>query len=313
MATRDLTGTFLRQRSANIIQSPVDDHDQMKLMDADEIELEERIDYNKPGWQRLMEIVQHKMDTVKGELVELNILHNNHTKSMMASFKDDDLRNDEDKRLIEAKTSKISNLLRMCKGDISCLEQKNTTKEVDIIFNNLKIKLVSDLNELMKKFRKDQQYYLVKLKEVKLKKDSYGMDYNDDDLDSEEEEDEQLNALALDRGFTQEQKDLLMQNQRDVLRRDKELREVLKSITELHEMFEDLNALIVEQGSMLDRIDYNIQQASRYMKKSKKNVQSAETAQKASGWILCFILIIVIGILAAVGIAIKIGIKYIVK
>ena len=43
--------------------------------------------------------------------------------------------------------------------------------------------------------------------------------------------------------------------------REQELRNLLKSIEELNTIFKDIAILVVEQGSVLDRIDYNIQNA----------------------------------------------------
>lgn len=314
MATRDWTTIFIQSRSeqegiAN--DSLLEDGSSFLLSNPGNDEEYNMDTYEKPGWQRLMEIVEAKMEDIKKRMADLVTLHNIHTQTKNRIGKSEQ-QNEEEARVIEAHTAAISQLFKQCKADISCLEQKNKTREVDIIFNNLKMKLVLELNALMKEFRKSQQGYLQSLNKLKRSKQNASslISIGDDDDD---EEDEALTALAMDRGFTDAQKALLAQNQRDVLRRDKELREILKSIQDLHEMFEDMNALIVEQGSMLDRIDYNITQAQRYMKKSTKNIKSSERAQKASGWILCFLLIVVIGILAAIGIMIKIGVKYLVK
>lgn len=44
--------------------------------------------------------------------------------------------------------------------------------------------------------------------------------------------------------------------------RDTEIRKIVETIAELAQIMRDLSTLVVEQGTMLDRIDHNIQQTS---------------------------------------------------
>ena len=50
--------------------------------------------------------------------------------------------------------------------------------------------------------------------------------------------------------------------------KDEEIQNLVKSINDLASIFKDLSVLVIEQGTILDRIDYNVQEA-------KENVQLA--------------------------------------
>lgn len=48
----------------------------------------------------------------------------------------------------------------------------------------------------------------------------------------------------------------------DLRARDHELTEIAKSISDLAELFKDLSGLVIDQGTLLDSVEYNIEQTS---------------------------------------------------
>lgn len=44
--------------------------------------------------------------------------------------------------------------------------------------------------------------------------------------------------------------------------REREINQIAKSIYQLADIFRDLQALVIDQGTMLDRIDFNIEQTN---------------------------------------------------
>lgn len=62
-----------------------------------------------------------------------------------------------------------------------------------------------------------------------------------------------------------------------ISQRNHEINQIAKSIAELAELFQDLSALVIDQGTMLDRIDYNVETMGQDMHAA---VEELDTATK---------------------------------
>ena len=90
----------------------------------------------------------------------------------------------------------------------------------------------------------------------------------------------------------------LVQNKMVIPDRSADIQNIVKSINDLASLFNELSVLVVEQGSILDRIDYNVEETVNSMKTGLKDLEKAESYQKASYSTYCIgILIVVIVIL----------------
>merc|ERR1711860_404215 len=81
----------------------------------------------------------------------------------------------------------------------------------------------------------------------------------------------------------------------------------MQSITELNSIFRDLAQMIVDQGTVLDRIDYNVEHASFRTEQGLKQLQKAETYQKKNRKMMC---IIVLGVIACVMFILLVATKF---
>lgn len=66
-----------------------------------------------------------------------------------------------------------------------------------------------------------------------------------------------------------------MDSTQGIQERDKELTHIAQSISELSELFKDLSALVIDQGTVLDSVEYNIEQTSIQMKEAVKELDVA--------------------------------------
>ena len=139
---------------------------------------------------------------------------------------------------------------------------------------NMKLFLTTKFNDFTRHFKYNQEIYIRKYKEL------CGEDF-------EKENNIEINNSD---NFL-----LRMEKYDNLKSRDSDLNQLLDSMNNLASTFKDLKNLVVEQGTILDRIDYNIDTAADNTAKGKQHLINAENIQKNS----CFrnvmlILVIVI-------------------
>lgn len=61
----------------------------------------------------------------------------------------------------------------------------------------------------------------------------------------------------------------------DLRARDRELTEIAKSIASLAELFKDLSVMVIDQGTLLDSVEYNIEQTAVQVQDAVKELDMA--------------------------------------
>lgn len=64
----------------------------------------------------------------------------------------------------------------------------------------------------------------------------------------------------------------LRTNDAAILQREKEINDIAKGIIELADIFRELQNMVIDQGTMLDRIDYNIERMAKNVKGADKEL-----------------------------------------
>lgn len=57
-----------------------------------------------------------------------------------------------------------------------------------------------------------------------------------------------------------------------IAQREREINEIAQGITELADIFQELQGMIIDQGTMLDRIDYNVENMAVNVKAADKEL-----------------------------------------
>ena len=131
----------------------------------------------------------------------------------------------------------------------------------------MKQTLFTNFTNFTKKFKLNQKIYAEKYKEF--------VGEDDPTFDTSIAINENVNDQKGDFLKTDESKQVLQQ-------RDNELSLLLNNVNELTTIFKDIQTLVMEQGSILDRIDYNIDIAGDNVIKSKNSITKANEYHKQS-------------------------------
>lgn len=304
MATRNRTKAFVSLRDArkrnrvpvnrNRVKSkefgllPQEDHDSISISVGIEHAL-------PPEWVDIVEAVQKDLQTVKDNLKVLARLHNQRLK---VTFDDDE----QAERDIEIMTQEITRLLRKSEGAVKRIavvgnaRGTNLPQQERVVRLNVMRNLATEMQKLSKTFRHSQKDFLNRLRG----QEEVGKEFFDDgDHKNISLED------AADRGLSEEEMEQLQMYEESADVRYKEIIRVAQSINELATLFRELNVLVIEQGSVIDRIDYNIEQTMTKVKKGTEELQVAENYSKKARSLKCILLLVFVNVVLAIILIIK--------
>ena len=169
---------------------------------------------------------------------------------------------------IAKKVLDITNNIQLYEKNLKQFVKENINNNTDnIIKLNMQQTLYKNISDFTKKFKLNQEIYAKKYKELVFEEDPT-YEINSTRKEENIENNNINNFLILDNS------DIVLQ------RRDNELNLLLNSVNDLASLFKDMQTLVMEQGSILDRIDYNIDIASTNVNTGKKSLIKANDYQK---------------------------------
>jgi syntaxin 16 len=178
---------------------------------------------------------------------------------------------------VELATEQITSLFRSCEKALVACNSSSAAVSVGLspvertIQDNVQRTLALELQKLSLDFRKQQKSYLMRLRERDGRKSTAANALGA--LDDE-------GTLATDT-FLSEMQSLQVDN--SVALADERDREVVKIVGSIHDLgivMKDLSALVIEQGTVLDRIDCQLQETSSVVEQGVSQLRRAEKAQR---------------------------------
>ncbi|ORX65213.1 t-SNARE [Anaeromyces robustus] len=242
-------------------------------------------------WTDLVDEVNESVEYLTKEIQNLSELHRKH---LIPNFEN----KDEEEQLINNKTDEITQTIVSCQRKIQNLGVPDTLDSQSAkLKKNIQVSLATKIQDLSQLFRKAQSSYLSKLRNIEqinnslITTDSINPQNGIPGFD-EEDDDELLYVSS-------SQLQLLEENSTDqiVSAREKEINEISKSINELLGIFRELQTMVIDQGTILDRIDYNIEQVDTNMENATVQLTKATKYQKRTQKSMAICLVILAGVL----------------
>lgn len=182
---------------------------------------------------------------------------------------------------IDNTTGQITNKMREAEKFLVRIGQatKRAGGEEAIIGANVQRSLAKKLQQTSAEFRQKQRKYL---QDVQAQKSGAL-------LETETKFGIDLNETEREYGFSETQLVMVDDLNAAVQSRDKEIVQIAKSIEELSSIFKELAVLVIDQGTILDRIDYNMEAVVEHTKEGIGQLEKAERHQKNARPMKCII------------------------
>ncbi|CDJ27735.1 syntaxin, putative [Eimeria mitis] len=130
--------------------------------------------------------------------------------------------------------------------------------------------VAAQLHSLNQAFRQQQKAYLEEIRRR----------VHEDDL-LPNARDSTAPSLSAQRDFSGDLMADLEVIECDTEARREEIAKVAQSMVELHQLFKDSATLVVEQGTLLDRIDYNLEQVAQQSADATNEIKKAEESRRS--------------------------------
>ncbi|KHG01842.1 Syntaxin-43 -like protein [Gossypium arboreum] len=207
-----------------------------------------------PAWVDVSEEIAANVQRARTKMAELAKAH---AKALMPSFGD----GKEDQRIIESLTHEITNLLRKSEKRLQKLSASGPSEDSNVR-KNVQRQLATYLQNLSMELRKKQSTYLKRLRQQTEGQDGVDLEMNINGNRSYAENDDLDDMVA-------------------------------ESVNELAQIMKDLSVLVIDQGTIVDRIDYNIQNVATTVEEGLKQLQKAERTQKQGGMVMCATVLVI--------------------
>lgn len=250
------------------------------------------MDVLPPRWLDLQDDVSQHLADVTGKMKRLDQMHAKH---VLPGFDDESVKAKEE-REIENLTQDITRDFTSCQRAIRRIDQMirdqgSTVSQADATMaKNMKISLATRVGDVSTLFRKKQSAYLKKLRSLG------GMGGTNSPFDGRSGTpslaqnpytDPAMMDSETDRSSAQSTLLQTAQVRRRtgvmdsaIEQREREIEKIAQGVIDLSNLFQELQTMVIDQGTVLDRIDYNVERTAEHVKEADKELKVATGYQK---------------------------------
>lgn len=230
-----------------------------------------------PLWSALPSDFEESSQTLSTEIEQLSQLHRTFLMPKLRSEEEEtQLRNE-----IDRKTNDVKSFLKKLEHILVVGTRMRSTysEEETRIVRSIQAHLSSRFKQLAMDFKRTQEFFGTQLRRREQRSSKYKKIGSDAAYETIKQEEKTAHFLEM--GFTEQDVQSLLVEEMRQEHTSKEVKEILDSIQEIHGMFEDIHLLVVDQGTMLDRIDYNIDMARISASKAQIELEKAREHQES--------------------------------
>lgn len=276
------------------------------MQNADSGDAVIEMDVLHPRW---LDVEDRVKDLLAGIAVTIKQLDKLHAKHVLPGFNDEAIKSTEE-REIEDLTQDVTRQFGACQGAIKSIERVikqeqqssrggPSRSEVDMA-RNLQMALAARVGEASTTFRKKQTAYLKKLRALgglslpEERSAASGNPYTDPAMMDEEADRASAQTTLQQQAQVRRRAGL---GDATIAQREREIETIAQGVIDLSNIFQELNSMVIDQGSLLDRIDYNVERTSEHMQAAEKELSVATGYQKKSTKrkIILLLILIVVG------------------
>lgn len=231
----------------------------------------------EPQWMSVVKEVKAVMREIDRGIAQIDSYKHHGSRFQIDS--------EEVQKKIEVASMDVTQNFRRCQRTIKVLGNLEGLSDQQMeLKNNLQIDLATQLQGYSVKYRKIKKEHIEAMNEVQ-------------------------SADIRDGGFKKEQLQMVKKSAEEANQMSEELKKIHENIVEIAEMFNEMAILVVDQGTLLDRIDYNIEMTSRNVKGGVVELQKTENLTKKTNRKIILIILLLLILAGLMGVGIKIILK----
>ena len=309
MVTRNHFETFLTLRNKaskyrSFTRYEASEEERITLVNNEENGYIESGTVDSPYWVAYVDQFRFETSKINKKIDELEEIQKNILKLKNKEIFGDDSFNDNHESEIDQKCQEISRLFNRLHSLVNQVRNISRGEGLkDRIIRNILQWEYHVISNLSARFREVQKGYLNKIREY----DDYMIKFDETDpddplgamsnyqdinlLDNFTSPGEDDAIVSVGRQQQQLRNTFVASDTKFLHQREQEMNNILKSMEELNSIFQDINTAVINQGSLLDRIDYNIENVEMSVHQGVIELAKAEKSVRRSRKMKCVMII----------------------